>query len=77
MIENAETAANVSQVVQSAFDALGESMLQVNAACGEAESTLYRAKIGDVFYILIFGILEPLYEKHPQLKPPGWDDRTI
>ena len=52
-------------------------MLQVNAACGEAESTLYRAKIGDVFYILIFGILEPLYEKHPQLKPPGWDDRTI
>jgi hypothetical protein len=75
MIKSADVAANVSQVLQGTFNALGESMLQVNASCGEAEAALYREKIGDIFYILVFGLLEPLYEEHPRLKPADWDDR--
>jgi len=50
-------------------------MLQVNQTCSEAEATVYRQKIGDIFYILVFGLLEPLYQEHPQLKPSDWDDR--
>ena len=75
MIENEEVAKNVSQVLQSTFNALGESMLQVNARCGETEAAIYREKVGDIFYILVFGLLEPLYKQHPQLKPAGWDDQ--
>jgi hypothetical protein len=75
MIKNEQIAGSVSQVLQDACKRLGDSILQVNATCSEAESAIYRHKIGDVFYILAFGILEPLYEEHPQLKPPDWDDR--
>ncbi|ADV82718.1 hypothetical protein [Terriglobus saanensis] len=73
MIENAELAADVSRTLQTTFEALGDSIVSVNAGCGEAEASLYREKIGDIFYIIVFGILEPLYEKHPQLKPQDWD----
>ncbi len=73
MIENAKLAADVSQLLQKTFDSLGESILRVNAGCSEAEASSYREKIGDIFYVIVFGILEPLYEKHPQLKPPDWD----
>jgi hypothetical protein len=77
MIENVELASEVSQLLQRTFDSLGESILRVNAACGEAEASLYREKIGDIFYVIVFGILEPLYEKHPELKPPNWDATKI
>lgn len=73
MIEREEIAADISQLLHRTFDSLGESIVRVNAGCSEAESSLYREKIGDIFYIIAFGILEPLYEKHPQLKPPDWD----
>jgi len=75
MIRNAELAADVSQTLRTTFDALGDSILRVNAGCDEAEASLYREKIADIFYIIVFGILEPLYEQHPQLKPPDWDER--
>jgi hypothetical protein len=75
MIKNEEVAASVSLVLQDAFNRLGESMLHVNKTCSEDEAAVYRQKIGDLFYILVFGLLEPLYEEHPQLKPPDWDDR--
>jgi hypothetical protein len=77
MIENAELAADVSQLLQRTFDSLGESILRVNAGCSEAEASLYREKIGNIFYVIMFGILEPLYEKHPQLKPLDWDSDKI
>lgn len=77
MIENVELASDVSQLLQRTFDSLGESILRVNAGCGEAEASLYREKIGDIFYVIVFGLLEPLYKKHPQLKPPDWDDNKI
>ena len=77
MIESAELAADISQLLRRTFDSLGDSILRVNAGCSEAAASLYREKIGDIFYIIVFGILEPLYGKHPQVKPPDWDDAKI
>jgi hypothetical protein len=77
MIKNAAIAADVSRVLQNTFNVLGESMRQVSTACSEAESAIYRKKIGDIFYIITFGLLEPLYEEHPQLKPPDWESGDI
>lgn len=51
-------------------------MLRVNSEATEAEAALYREKVGDIFYVIVFGILEPLYETHPELKPAGWDDHS-
>ena len=75
MIKDSEVATNVSQVLQDAFNHLGESMMQVNKTCSETEAAAYRQRIGDIFYIIVFDILEPLYEEHPQLKPVDWDGR--
>ena len=73
MIKNADVAASIDQALQDAFRILGESIGSVNTNCSEAEAANYREKIGDIFYIIVFKLLEPLYEEHPQLKPPEWD----
>lgn len=72
VIKNADVAFGVSEILQRAFNELGESMLQVNKHCSEEEAAAYRDKIGDIFYIITFKLLEPLYEQHPQLKPADW-----
>lgn len=77
MIKNAEIAADVSRILQNTFTVLGESLRQVSTACSEAETSIYRKKIGDIFYIIVFGLLEPLYEEHPQLKPSDWEARDV
>jgi hypothetical protein len=73
MIKNADVAASVNQSLQDAFHILGESMVRVRRNCSEAEAASYGERIGDIFYIITFKLLEPLYEEHPQLKPPAWD----
>ena len=72
VIKNADVASSVSEVLQKTFNELGESMLDVNKRCSEEEAAAYRDKIGDIFYIITFKLLEPLYEQHPQLKPADW-----
>jgi hypothetical protein len=75
MIKNPGVAASVSRALQDAFDSLGNSMRQVSQSCSEDETSFYRRKISVIFSIIVFDMLEPLYEEHPQLKPEDWDDR--
>lgn len=77
MIRDEDVAAKVSQALQDAFNRLGESMLEMNNGGSQAEKELYRRKIGDIFYIIVFDLLEPLYKDHPKLKPVDWDDRKL
>ncbi len=72
MIKKADVAASVSELLTDTFNALGESIINVNNLCSEEEASAYRQKIGDIFYIITFKLLEPLYEQHRQLKPPDW-----
>ena len=74
MIKNADVAASVIRALRDAFDTLGNSLRQVSKNCSEDEMSFYRRKISDIFGIIVFDMLEPLYEEHPQLKPEGWDD---
>jgi hypothetical protein len=30
--------------------------------------------VGKVACRIVFDVLEPLYDQHPELKPPKWDD---
>jgi hypothetical protein len=72
MIKNAEVAASISELLTKTFNALGESIIDVNDRCSPEEAQAYRQKVGDIFYIITFGVLEPLYKEHPELKPPDW-----
>ncbi len=72
VIKEPEVARKVSELLQRTFDELGASMIEVNHSCSGEEAAAYRDKIGDMFYIITFKLLEPLYEEHPHLKPEGW-----
>jgi hypothetical protein len=62
---------------QQTFQTLGDSIIDVNRRCNEAEVAAYREKIGDIFYIIVFKLLEPLYKQHPHLKPSDWDQPNL
>ena len=72
MIKDAEVASRISELLTNTFNALGESIISVNDRCSPEEAQAYRQKVGDIFYIITFGLLEPIYEEHPELKPPDW-----
>jgi hypothetical protein len=74
-IKDPDVAADVGRTLRNAFDILGESLRRVKQTCSEEEAAVYQQKVGDIFYIIVFDLLEPLYEEHPQLKPADWDDR--
>jgi hypothetical protein len=74
MIEDKEVANNINGKLRSCYHLLEESICEVNERCGEEQAKAYRQKVGDIFSIIVFGLLEPLYEAHPELKPSGWND---
>ena len=74
MIENGKLAASVNQKLRSCYQLLEESISEVNQQCDEEQAKAYRQKIGDIFTILVFDLMEPLYDTHPELKPTDWED---
>jgi hypothetical protein len=76
-IKDADVAADVDRALRNSFDILGDSLRRVMHSCSEEEATVYKQKVGDIFYIITFGLMEPLYEEHPQLKPENWDDEDL
>ena len=75
MIENPETAKYVSQFFLSINDQLDESIRVVEKGTSPTEYKAYKRGIGYVLYEIFEKILEPLYLKHPLLKPPEWEDQ--
>ncbi|MDQ2925333.1 MAG: hypothetical protein M3R43_07250 [Acidobacteriota bacterium] len=73
-ISNLQTAEEVNQAVQEAWSHLDRSAFIVREQCSEAEAAEYVKKIGDVLYLIVFKIQEPLYRQHPSLQPADWSD---
>jgi hypothetical protein len=74
MIENKQTAITVKEKLNEAYRMLEESIWAVNEGCNAEEAKAYRTTISKMFSVIVFELLEPLYEQHPQLKPEGWQD---
>jgi hypothetical protein len=77
MMKDQDVAADVNKALHQAFHILGDSMRDVSQRCNEEDAAEYREKISDIFYIIVFKLLEPLYEQHPQLKPADWDQTVV
>ena len=75
LIENPETAKYVSQFILSINDQLDESIRTVEKGTSPAEYKAYKRGVGYVLYEVFDKILEPLYLRHPSLKPPEWEDQ--
>lgn len=74
MISDADVARKISDLALSIFRQLDESAAMVQKCCSPDDANSYRKSAGKVIYPIVFDLLEPLYQQHPSLKPPNWDD---
>ncbi|EDR5078847.1 hypothetical protein GS039_004076 [Salmonella enterica] len=50
---------------------LDESVAVVQSRCDEDEFKVYREAVGLIMGEMLIKIMNPLYEKHPEIKPKG------
>jgi hypothetical protein len=74
MISNSATARQISELMLDIFRRADESIAAVKESCPPEEAAAYQKAIGRVVGPIVMDVLEPLYEKHPGLKPSNWDD---
>ncbi len=74
MISDAKVAGQVSELMLEIFRRVDESVAMVKEACPAEEASAYQKAAGRVACPIVMEVLEPLYEKHPGLKPHNWDD---
>jgi hypothetical protein len=71
---NKETAASVNRKLRDCYRILEDSILEVNKSCRDDEAKKYRQTVGAIFSTIVFDLMEPLYQEHPELKPEDWKD---
>jgi hypothetical protein len=74
MIANKQAAETALAALNRAYAELERSIVEVNASATPDEAGVYRHLVGELFYSIIFKLLEPNYEQHPDLKPDSWDE---
>ena len=73
MLSNSDPARRISELMLEIFRRVDESVAVVRESCGEQEAAAYSKAVGKVAGAVVMDVLEPLYEKNPDLKPPNWD----
>jgi hypothetical protein len=73
VIEDAGVAKKIGDLMQDCSARLNSSVALVRDECDAEELQNYRRAVGKVMGEILLEVLNPLYAKHPQLKPPGWD----
>jgi hypothetical protein len=76
MISDLAVAQEIKRLVYEANERLEESMKLAEVKCPPEEYSAYHKAVGKVVFAMLRSNIEPLYEKDPSLKPPGWDDKT-
>jgi hypothetical protein len=71
---NKETAAKISALMLDLSGRLDESVALVEQECEQDELVVYRRAVGNVLGEIWDGILNPLYEAHPEMRPDELDD---
>ena len=73
LIDDPETAKYVSQLLLGVNDQLEQFISLVEKGTAPTELIAYKRGLGHVIYEVFDKILQPLYLRHPSLKPPGLD----
>jgi len=74
MISNSTLAKEISDLMHDIFQRLDESVASVSQICSPEEADEYSKAVGRIVCPIVMEVMEPLYERHPALKPPNWDD---
>ena len=70
VIENRETAEHLSELLLSVNGQLIGSLAMVEKTASPNEFIEYRRRVGTLVNGVFESLLEPIYAKHPELKPP-------
>ncbi|WP_266160231.1 hypothetical protein [Dyella silvatica] len=71
MIGNEQVAKQISELMLEYGARLDESIILVMENCPEDEFKRYRMAAGRILGEMLLEIMNPLYAKHPDLKPAG------
>ncbi len=77
MISEPQTAKQISDLMKEIFDRLVESCNTVEKHCSAEEYTAYKKATARLASDIVFDVMEPLYEKNPNLKPANWEDPPL
>jgi hypothetical protein len=69
-----EIAKQLSDEMNDIMGRLDNSIRLVMDNGTQEEFTGFRAAVGRVMGALVLDVLNPLYEKYPEVKPEGYDD---
>ncbi|EGM2644422.1 hypothetical protein IRP70_003538 [Salmonella enterica] len=71
MVNDKGTAILISDLMLRFGKELDESVAVVQSRCDEDEFNVYREAVGFIMGEMLIKIMNPLYEKHPEIKPKG------
>ncbi|EDK8610856.1 hypothetical protein GHG48_22520 [Salmonella enterica] len=71
MVNDKDTAVLISELMLRFGKEVDESVAVVQARCDESEFKAYREAVGFTMDEILIKIMNPLYEKHPEIKPKG------
>jgi hypothetical protein len=71
MIDNEEVARQVSDLMVEFSRRLDDSIALVRDHGSPEEFHVYREAVAKILTDMLFDIMNPLYARHPNLKPPG------
>jgi hypothetical protein len=74
MISETGVARQITELMLDAFNRIEDSCELVSRSSPEQEAAAYRNVADRVIEPIVLDILEPLFTRHPELKPPHWDD---
>lgn len=73
MIQDKAIASQISTLMLEYGAKLNASASEVQTKVSEEEFHAYRRAIGRIMGVMLLDIMNPIYEKHPELKPPQLD----
>lgn len=71
MIEDEQVAKQISDLMLEYGARLDASVLLVKNTCSEGELKTYRRAVGEIMGNMLTEVMNPLYQRHPTLKPKG------
>jgi hypothetical protein len=74
LIESRDAAKQISESSLSIIGQLEESIRKIQNDASPEEVREYRHWVGYVIHDILVRILNPLYTRHPDLKPPSWHE---
>ena len=73
MFEDKDLANSISNLMIETMHKFDASVAEVRSASSEAEFLAYRRIVGKVMGDILLDVMNPIYARYPELKPPGLD----